>query len=117
MPDLAYIRDHGTGWRQKWAKVFARGWQGTSWQWFMVNHRMGILGAFYFMMLVFTHFVIVADFLMPFVPGWIDALFPATHAFNALQGGVATVLVTLFVMRKFGGYSDFIQFDQLWGLG
>jgi Ni/Fe-hydrogenase subunit HybB-like protein len=117
LPDLAYIRDHGTGWRQKWAKVFARGWQGTSWQWFMVNHRMGILGAFYFMMLVFTHFVIVADFLMPFVPGWIDALFPATHAFNALQGGVATVLVTLFVMRKFGGYSDFIQFDQMWGLG
>ena len=67
----------------------------------MLYHRLGILGAFYFLMLIFTHFVISVDFAMALVPGWIDALFPATHAFNSLQAGVATVIVTMFLFAPF----------------
>ena len=83
----------------------------------MLHHRLGILGAFYFLMLVCVHFLISVDFAMALVPGWIDALFPARHAVNSLQAGVATVLVTMFVLRKFGGYGDYIGLDQFWGLG
>ena len=117
LPDLALVRDHSTGWRQRWAARLAGRWNGTSRQWHMLDRRVGILGAFYFMMLVFVHFLISIDFAMALVPGWIDALFPITHAANALQAGVATVLLTMFFLRQFGGYKDYITLDQMWGLG
>jgi molybdopterin-containing oxidoreductase family membrane subunit len=117
LPDLAAVRDNSTGWRQRWASKLAGRWHGTSAQWNMLYHRMGILGGFYFMMLVLVHFLISVDFLMALVPGWIDALFPATHAANALQAGVATVLLTMLALRQFGGYKEYIGLDQFWGLG
>jgi len=117
LPDLAAMRDNLTGWRQRWAGRLAFGWRGTSQQWNMLYHRMGILGAFYFMMLVFVHFLISVDFLMVLVPGWIDALYPATHAANALQAATATMLLTMFFLRQFGGYKDYIGLDQFWALG
>ena len=117
LPDFALLRDHATGWRKKWGKKLALGWIGTTAQWNWQYHRMGLLGAFYFMMLVFVHFFISVEFLMVHVPGWIDSLYPITHAHNALQGGVATVMVTMFCLRQFGGYKEQIGIDQFWGLG
>ena len=117
LPDLAAIRDHSSGWRQRWAARLAGRWHGTSQQWNVLYHRTGVLGAFYFMMLVFVHFLISVDFVMALVPGWIDALFPATHAFNALQASAATMLLTMFFLRQFGGYKDYIGLDQFWMLG
>ena len=117
LPDLASMRDKSTGWRQRWSRRLAPNWRGTPAQWNMLYHRTGTLGALYFMMLIFVHFLISVDFLMTLVPGWIDALFPATHAANALQAGVATMLLTMFFLRQFGGYKDYITLDQMWGLG
>ena len=117
LPDLAAVRDSSTGRRQRIYARLANGWSGTSAQWNMQYHRVGILSAFYFVMLVFTHFLISVDFVMALVPGWIDALFPATQAHNALQAGVATVLVTMFLLRQFGGYKDYLGLDQFWALG
>ena len=117
LPDLAAIRDSSTGRRRRVFGHLAFGWHGTSRQWNMLYHRLGILGAFYFMMLIFVHFLISVDFAMALVPGWVDALFPATHAFNSLQAGTATVLLTMFFLRQFGGYKEYIGLDQFWGLG
>jgi molybdopterin-containing oxidoreductase family membrane subunit len=117
LPDFAAIRDSSSGRRRRVYARLAHGWNGTSRQWHILYHRMGMLGAFYFVMLVFVHFLIAVDFNMTLVPGWIDALFPATHAANSLQAGVAAVLVTMFVLRRFGGYRDYIGIDQFWGMG
>ena len=113
LPDFAAVRDNGTGWRQRWSAGLARGWHGTSAQWNMLYHRLGILGALYFMMLIFVHFLISVDFAMTLVPGWIDALYPATHAANALQAGAATMLLTMFFLRQFGGYKDYIGLEPV----
>ena len=117
LPDLAALRDSSTGTRQLWYARLSRGWHGTSAQWNMQYHRLGILGAFYFMTMVFVHFLISVDFLMALVPGWIDALLPITQTHNAMQAGVATVIVTMFLLRKYGGYQDYIGLDQFWGMG
>jgi len=116
MPDLALMREHSTGFRQKFAAKLSGNWVGTTGQWNMLHHRMGIIGAFYFMMLIFVHFLVTMDFLIVLVPGWIDALFPITHAANALQAGVATVILSMIFMRQFGGYKEYITLEQFWGL-
>tara|TARA_B100000745_G_scaffold2187_1_gene1822 strand:- start:24391 stop:25860 length:1470 start_codon:yes stop_codon:yes gene_type:complete len=117
LPDFAVMRDQGIGWRQKWGRRLSLGWIGTSRQWNWQYHRMGVVSAFYFMMLIFVHFFISVEFLMVHVPGWIDSLYPITHAHNALQAGVATMMLTIFCLRQFGGYKDYIGLDQFWGLG
>ena len=117
LPDLAAVRDSSTGRRRRLFERLAFGWHGTTKQWHMMRSRLDILGVFYFMMMVGVHFLISIDFAMALVPGWIDALFPATHAFISLQTGVATVLVTMFVLRRFGGYEEYIGLDQFWALG
>ena len=117
LPDFAVLRDHGEGWRKKWGGRLALGWRGTTRQWNWQYNRMGVASAFYFMMLVFVHFFISVEFLMVHVPGWIDSLYPITAAHNALQAGVATMMLTMFFLRKFGGYEDYIGLDQFWGLG
>ena len=115
LPDFALLRD-STG-RGGMIARLANTWHGTSRQWFTQYHRLGILGALYFMMLVTTHFLFSMDFSMSIVPGWIDALYPATHAHNSLQAGVALVLLTMFGLRHACGYGDHIELDQFWGLG
>lgn len=117
LPDFAMLRDRTSGSKKVWFGRLARGWVGTSQQWHWQKHRLGILGAFYFMMLVTAHFAYSLDFGISLVPGWIDALYPATHAHNSLQAGVAITLVAMFVMHRFGGYKDYIGLDQFWGLG
>ena len=119
LPDFASIakRAPDGSRQQRISRWMARGWQGTSQQWYMVRHRLGILGALYFMMLVFVHFLISVDFLMTLVPGWIDALYPVTHAANSLQAAAATVVLTAWILRTFCGYERYIGLDQIWGLG
>ena len=115
LPDFALLRDSSG--RGGMIARLANTWHGTSRQWFVQYHRVGILGALYFMMLVTTHFLFSMDFSMSIVPGWIDALYPATHAHNSLHAGVAIVLLTMFGLRRFCGYGDHIELDQFWGLG
>ena len=117
LPDLAALRDSSTGSRKRWYARLARGWHGTSAQWNMQYHRVGILGAFYFVTMIFVHFMISVDFLMALVPGWIDALLPITQTHNAMQAGVATVIITMFLLRRFGGYQDYIGLEHFWAMG
>ncbi len=114
IPDLAAVRDHSTGRRRSLYSKLARNWRGGKNQWFTLNSRIGILGAFYFMMLITVHTLISLDFSMSLVPGWKDALYPAFHALNGLQAAIAIVLVAMFLLRQFGGLKDQLGVDQFW---
>jgi len=74
------------------------------------------LGGLYFMMLVFAHTIVAYDFAESLVPGWHDSIWPAWHALSGLQAGLATVIITLFVVRSAAGLKDYIGVDQFWGL-
>ena len=116
-PDLAAVRDHSTGRRQRFYAILARQWRGDNKQWFTLRQRGGILGALYFMILVFTHFLISVDFSMSLIPGWKDSIYPAYHAVSGIQSGVAVLIVALFVLRQYGGMKNYLSMDQFWGLG
>ena len=115
LPDLAAVRDHGSGRSQAWAARFARGWIGTDQQWATHKSALGILGAFYITAYVMTHLVVSTDLAMSLVPGWKDPIFPAFHAVTGFQMGLAVLLVSMFLLRKLGGLGRYFEVDQFWG--
>ncbi len=115
VPDLATLRDNG-GRRQGLYRMLSLSWSGSRKQWKMLHAGIGTLGGFYFMFLIFVHMMISTDFSMSLIPGWKDAIYPAYHGLSGLQSGVAVVLVTMFILRRWGGLRDFIEVDQFWGL-
>jgi molybdopterin-containing oxidoreductase family membrane subunit len=115
LPDLAAIRDHGTGWRKSLARKLAPNFRGTPRDWKGVKALLMVLGAMYFLFLIGVHTMIASDFALSLVPGWKDAIFPAWHAISGLQSAVACTILVTFLLYKFGGYKDYISVDQFWG--
>ncbi|MBI2935266.1 MAG: hypothetical protein HYY31_00415 [Chloroflexi bacterium] len=114
IPDLAAAKDRATGWRKTLSSILAMRWQGTVRQWRIMRVALGVLGGLYFMFLVYVHALISSDLAMSLVPGWKDSVFPAFHALSGLQSAMATTLVTLFLLRTFGGLKEYIFVDQFW---
>ena len=117
IPDFASMRDHSTGWRQRWGKKLARGWVGTNAQWRTLRMRIGMFGTFYFLILVFVNFLITTDFGQSLVPGWRDAIFPMYHTISSLQAGVAGVVVALWAARRYMHLEKYVHVDAFWSLG
>ena len=117
IPDFAAIRDHGTGWKQRWGKKLARGFYGRQQQWEWLAMRIGITGALYFAMLLFVNFLFSIDFAVSLVPGWKDSIFPFYHTLSSFQGGIAFVIIGIWAARRWGGMSKYMGHDQMWNLG
>jgi molybdopterin-containing oxidoreductase family membrane subunit len=116
LPDLATIRDHSSGKRHGIYRRLALSWHGTPKQWKVLQMGVSVLGGFYFMFLIFVHMLISIDFAMSLIPGWKDAIFPTFHAISGLQSGVATIIVTMFILRWVGGLKGYLEVEQFWGL-
>lgn len=116
LPDLATLRDHSLAGRKRLYSRLALNWHGTKKQWMVLSRGVAVLGGFYFMGLIFVHMLISVDFSMSLVPGWKDAIYPTYHALSGLQGGVATIMVAMFILRKAPGVSRYLEVEQFWSL-
>ena len=116
IPDMAAGRERASGLRGLLYRRLSMSWRGSKRQWRVLRATLGVLGGFYFMMLVFFHTIVAFDFAESLVPGWRDSIFPAWHALSGLQAGMATVILTLFALRSVGGLKEYIGLDQFWGL-
>ena len=116
VPDLATQAQYLGGWRGALARRLSSWWRGTSQQWAFHRASLSVLGGLYFIHLVFTHFLVSTDLAMSYVPGWRDSIFPPWHALTALQAGGATVIVTAYVLRRWGGYRRYITLNQFWSM-
>lgn len=114
-PDFATLRDNTTGGRQRLYARLALGWQGTKQEWHRQRAFLGVLGAFYFMFLIFTHLLISTDFAMSLVPGWKDSIYPAYHALTGLQSAIAITIVGMFLLRR-SGLRRYLYLDHFWAL-
>jgi molybdopterin-containing oxidoreductase family membrane subunit len=113
-PDMAECRDTATGFRRWLYNFLAGNWYGTKRQWNAQKAGLALLGAFYFMILVFMHFVISSDYAQSLIPGWKDSIFPVIYTITSLQMSLGAILVVLFIMRRWGGYEGYIGKSTFW---
>lgn len=112
-PDAAAVGDQ-TGGRKAFAARIAGQWGGTPHQWKVLRQGVSYLAVFYLMFLIFVHFLVAIELAITLVPGWRDPIFPAFHGITGLQAGLATLVLMLWVMRRFGGYQQYLALDQFW---
>ncbi len=115
LPDLAAVRNRGVGRGQGFVARISRRWGGTWKQWKVSQAGVGLLGVFYFMFFVYTMSLFSIDFSLSLVPGWRDALYPTFQTLAGIQAGLATTLVTLYLVRRFGRMERYIGVEQFWG--
>jgi molybdopterin-containing oxidoreductase family membrane subunit len=89
-------------------------WYGTKRQWIHQKASLAILGAFYFMMLIFVQFLIVSDYAMSLIPGWKDSILPPLYTVTGFQSALSLVLVIAFILRRWGGYREYIGISPFW---
>lgn len=116
IPDLRTVSETSTGLRRRLARRLALGFIGTDTQWKALRMRIGVLGALYFLFLVFTHIVFSADFAVALVAGWKDAIFPMYHGMTAIQAGLASTILAAFFIRKYGRLERYLELDQFWAM-
>ncbi|MDA1127271.1 MAG: polysulfide reductase NrfD [Chloroflexi bacterium] len=114
MPDMAESRGTATGFRGWVYKRLSSGWYGTPRQWDVQKAGLALLGAFYFMTLIFVHFEISSDYAQSLIPGWKDSIFPVIYSVTALQMSLGAILVVLFIMRRWGGYEGYAGKSVFW---
>ena len=113
-PDMAEARSSATGLRKLKYNLLSRHWFGTGRQWNHQKANLAILGALYFMLLIFVQFLIVSDYAMSLIPGWKDSILPPLYTVTGFQSALSLILVIAFVMRRWGGYRDYIGISPFW---
>ena len=113
-PDLAEARLVSSGLRRKVYGLLAGHWYGTKRQWTMQKAGLAVLGAFYFMFLIYVHFIISTEYAQSLVPGWKDSIFPVLYSLTGLQASLGLILFVLFIMRRWGGYEEYIGISVFW---
>ncbi|SUZ50957.1 uncharacterized protein METZ01_LOCUS3811 [marine metagenome] len=114
MPDMAECRHTATGFRRWFYSKLSGNWYGTKRQWNAQKAGLALVGAFYFMTLIFMQFVISSDYAQSLIPGWKDSIFPVIYTITSLHMGFGAILVTLFILRKWGGYDGYIGKSTFW---
>ena len=114
LPDLAECRLTATGFRRRIYMFLAGHWFGTKRQWNTQKAGLALLGAFYFMLLIFVQFIIVSDYAMSLVPGWKDSILPPLYTLTSLQSSLGAILVILYILRRWGGYEQYIGISTFW---
>jgi molybdopterin-containing oxidoreductase family membrane subunit len=113
-PDMAEGRLTATGFRRKLYGLLAGHWYGTKRQWNTQKVGLATLGAFYFMFLIYVQFIIVTDYAMSLVPGWKDSILPPLYSVTSFQSSLGLILVVLFILRRWGGYREYIGIAPFW---
>lgn len=117
LPDLAIVRDHGAPAQRGLAAWLSRGWIGSHLQWRFYEKVVNNIGVLYVLIYVAAMTVLASDFIIALIPGYFTAVFPAYFTITSFQAGIALTIVTMAVLRRWGGQADYLGREQFWALG
>lgn len=111
IPDIALLRDkmgHKPKWQQKMYKILSLGWQGTEEQFRIQNLSLKVLMVIIIPVALSIHTVTSWLFASTLRPGWDSTIFGPYFVAGAFMVGAATVIVTMYFIRKTYKFQDYI---------
>ncbi len=100
IPDLATIRDRGTGLRARIYGFLSLGWRGSAQHW--TNYEMAymLLAGLSTPLVLSVHTIVSFDFATSVLPGWHTTIFPPYFVAGAVFSGFAMVMTLMIIFRK-----------------
>jgi len=113
LPDLAIVRDHTRGLRQKIYGIFSLGWVGSQHQWHHYGWSYLLLAALATPLVISVHSVVSWDFALSIIPGYHSTIFAPYFVAGAIHSGLAMVLTLLIPLRRIFRFENLITMDTL----
>jgi molybdopterin-containing oxidoreductase family membrane subunit len=114
LPDLATIRDRSqTGWRQRIARIFSLGWDGSARTWHRYETVYLLLAGLATPLVFSVHSIVSMDFATSIIPGWHTTVFPPYFVAGAIFSGLAMVLTLMIIARKVMQLEDYITLHHI----
>ncbi len=113
IPDLAVLRDHSSGMRQRMYSAMSLGWRGNTRQWKLQIIAGFLLSALILPVFVSVHSIVSWDFAVQIaVEGWNATIFAPYFVIGAVHSGVAGVISILALLRWMFKWENYIRDDH-----
>jgi Ni/Fe-hydrogenase subunit HybB-like protein len=109
IPDLAILRDVGTGWRKRLYTVLALGFTGTEKQWHRIEKAIGFMAIIIIPIAVSVHTVVSWVFAMTIQPMWHSTIFGPYFVVGAIFSGIAALITAMVILRKVYHLEDYLR--------
>jgi molybdopterin-containing oxidoreductase family membrane subunit len=114
IPDMAVIRDHTTGLKQKIYRALSMGWRGTPRQWKLQIVAGFLLSALLLPVFVSVHSIVSWDFaVMIGVEGYHVTIFAPYFVIGAVHSGVSAVVTMMILMKWMFGWGSYIREEHV----
>ncbi|HEY9167915.1 MAG TPA: NrfD/PsrC family molybdoenzyme membrane anchor subunit [Lutibacter sp.] len=114
IPDFAILRDHSEAlnvpnWKKKMYKFFAIGYQDTKTQRKRLNKITKAMSAIVIVLAIVAYSVLAWIFSLTLQPGWNSTIFAPYFIIAGLFSGVAVIIITMYLVRKFLKLEKYIR--------
>ena len=109
IPDLAILRDVGTGWRKTLYRVLALGFTGTEKQMHRLEKAIGFMAIIIIPIAVSVHTVVSWVFAMTITPMWHSTIFGPYFVVGAIFSGIAALITTMVILRKVYHLEEYLR--------
>jgi len=108
IPDIALLRDRGG--RLKWLyQMLALGWEGTERQQARLDKAIRFFSILVILVAVSVHTVVSFVFAMTIQPMWHSAIFGPYFVAGAIFSGIAALIISMYLIRKFYHLEDYLK--------
>lgn len=118
MPDFAVAKGHteqGSS-KHRWYTKLAVDWVGSNKQWIVQRAGIGVVGGLYVILYVWTVSIVFADYTTALLPSWNSAVLPAFGVISSLETGLATSILIMYILKRWGGMEEYITWDYFWAI-
>jgi len=108
IPDIGFLRDHG-GKRGWFYQILALGWNGSEKQHRRLGKGISFMAILVIPVAVSVHTVVSFVFAMTIQPMWHSAIFGPYFVAGAIFSGIAALIFTMAMIRKFYHLEEYLR--------
>jgi Ni/Fe-hydrogenase subunit HybB-like protein len=116
-PDVAQLKEHVSGWRQRLYERLAGGYRGTADELERIERRLSLLAPVLCLLYAYLFSLLAFDLVMSLAPYWLSNLFGAFFFMGALLTGLTMLGLMMVYWRRRLQMRDVIGRQQFHDLG